>query len=87
MAALVSSLRSGDLSGAQQAYAALNQLQGGGQPQFANPNGPLAQAMSQVGQALQSGDLTGAQQALASLQRGRRGPRQPPPRDAEGAQP
>ena len=84
MAALVSSLRSGDLSGAQQAYAALNELQGGGQPQFANPNGPLAQAMSQVGQALQSGDLTGAQQALASLQRGRRGPRQLP-RDAEGA--
>ena len=86
LAALVSSLGSGDLAGAQQAYAALNQLQGGGPPQLANPNAPFAQAMSQVGQALQSGDLTGAQQALASLQRGRRGPRQPP-RDAEGAQP
>ncbi len=86
LAALVSSLGSGDLSGAQQAYSALNQLQGAGQAQFPNPNGPFSQAMSQVGQALQSGDLTGAQQALASLRRAGRGPRQPP-RDAEAPQP
>jgi len=65
--ALVNSLNSGDLSGAQQAYSSLNQLQ-----RFANPNGQFAQAMSQIGQALQGGDLTGAQQALSSLQRGRR---------------
>jgi hypothetical protein len=70
--ALVSSLNSGDLTAAQQAYSSLNQL-----PRFANPNGPFAQAMSEIGQALQSGDLTGAQQALSSLQR-RRGARQPP---------
>jgi hypothetical protein len=65
--ALVSSLNSGDLAGAQQAYSSLNQLQ-----RFANPNGQFAQAMSEIGQALQGGDLTGAQQALPSLQRVRR---------------
>jgi hypothetical protein len=75
--ALVSSLNSGDLPGAQQAYSSLSQLQGGGQGRFANPNGPVAQAMSRIGQALQSGDLAAAQQALASLRRPRGGPRQP----------
>ena len=70
--ALVSSLNSGDLSGAQQAYSGLSQLQ-----RFANPNGPFAQAMSQIGQALQSGDLIAAQQAMSSLQRTRNGARQP----------
>jgi hypothetical protein len=65
--ALVNSLNSGDLSGAQQAYSSLSQLQ-----RFANPNGQFAQLMSQVGQALQGGDVAGAQQALSSLQRGRR---------------
>jgi hypothetical protein len=58
--ALVSSLNSGDLSGAQQAYSSLSQLQS-----FADPNGPFAQAISQIGQALKRGDLTGAQHALA----------------------
>jgi hypothetical protein len=66
--ALVSSLKSGDLSGAQQAYQSLSQLQTNG---AANPNGAFAQAMSQIGQALQSGDLAGAQQALSSLPQGR----------------
>ena len=70
--ALVSSLNSGDLSGAQQAYSSLSQLQ-----RFGNPNGPFAQAMNQVGQALQSGDLNAAQEALSSLRRGRGGARQP----------
>jgi hypothetical protein len=65
--ALVNSLNSGDLSGAQQAYSSLGQLQ-----RFANPNGRFAQAMNQIGQALQDGDLTGARQALSSLERGRR---------------
>lgn len=65
--ALANSLNSGDLSGAQQAYSSLSQLQ-----RFANGNGPFAQAMGQIGQALQSGDLAAAQQALSSLQRGRR---------------
>jgi hypothetical protein len=75
-AALANSLNSGDLSGAQQAYSSLSQLRNGDQGRFANPDGPFAQAMSQIGQALQNGDLTGAQQALSSLQRGRRN-RQP----------
>jgi hypothetical protein len=64
--ALVNSLNSGDLPGAQQAYSSLSEL-----PRFANPNGPFTQAMDQIGQALQSGDLAAAQQALSSLQRGR----------------
>src|SRR5215469_3358856 len=76
--ALVSSLNSGDLSGAQQAYASLSQLANNDQGRLANPNGPFAQAMSRIGQALQSGDLAGAQQALSSLRRQRDGgPRQP----------
>jgi hypothetical protein len=75
--ALVSSLNAGDLPGAQQAYSSLNELPGNAQGRFANPNGPLAQALNQIGQSLQSGDLTGAQQALSSLRGGRRGPRQP----------
>jgi hypothetical protein len=76
LATLVSSLNSGDLSGAQQAYATLSELQSGDQARFANFNGPFAQAMSQIGEALQSSDLARAQQALSSLQRGRRN-RQP----------
>jgi hypothetical protein len=72
LAALVTSLNSGDLSGAQQAYSSLSQLQ-----RF--DNRPLGQAMSQIGQALQNGDLPAAQQALSSLQlaRDRQGARQP----------
>jgi hypothetical protein len=77
VAALVSSLNSGDLSGAQQAYLSLSQLQNSSQVQFPNRNGPFTQAMTQIGQALQNGDLAGAQQALSSVQRGRRGIRQP----------
>ncbi len=60
--ALASSLNAGDLSGAQQAYSSLSQFQ-----EFVDPNGPLARAISQIGQALQSGDLTAAQKALSSL--------------------
>lgn len=63
LAALVTSLNSGDLSAAQQAYSSLSQFQ-----RFANPNRPFGQAMSQIGQALQNGDLSAAQQALTSLQ-------------------
>jgi hypothetical protein len=64
---LVKALQSGDLSGAQQAYSALTQLQGNGSAP-SDPNSPFAQALSKIGQALQSGDLTGAQQALSALQ-------------------
>jgi hypothetical protein len=61
-AALTSSLNAGDLSGAQQAWSSLGEFQ-----RLGNPNGPFAQAISQIGQALQNGDLPAAQQALASL--------------------
>jgi hypothetical protein len=58
---LVQSLQSGDLSGAQQAYASLGQKHNG-------VNDPYAEVLSQIGQALLSGDLSGAQQALAPLE-------------------
>jgi hypothetical protein len=45
--------------------------QGSGQGRLANPNGPFARVVSQIGQALRSGDLGGAQQALSLLPRGR----------------
>ena len=76
-AALVSALNSGDLPGAQRAHASLSDIQGGGQGRFADPNGPFAQAVSQIGQTLRSGDLSGAQQALSSLPRRRGGIREP----------
>jgi hypothetical protein len=66
LGALVSALNSGDLSGAQQAYSSLSQLETSGP---ANRNEVFAQAMGKIGQALQSGDLAGAQQALSSLRR------------------
>lgn len=65
---MASALNSGNLTNAQQAYAALNALQNSGQGSPGNSNNPLSQALSQIGQALQNGDLTGAQQALSSLQ-------------------
>jgi hypothetical protein len=61
---LAKSLNSGDLAGAQQAYASLTQAQGSTQ---IDPNSPFGQALSQIGKSLQSGDLSGAQQALSSL--------------------
>jgi hypothetical protein len=74
-AALVSALKSGDLGGAQSAYASLSEIQDS--RRFANPNGTFAQAMSQIGQALRSGDLSAAQQALSSLPRRRGAIREP----------
>jgi hypothetical protein len=69
---LVSAIKSGDLTGAQQAYAALSQLQSSGAGP-ANPNSPIAQALDQIGQALQDGDISGAQSALESLGQQARG--------------
>jgi hypothetical protein len=59
--ALVSALNSGDLHGAQQAYASLSQLQS-----FADAHGPFAEVISQIGQALDRGDLTEALRAMES---------------------
>ena len=72
---LASALQSGNLTGAQQAFTALQQLlpnssagnqtqtgqSGSGQNQFATD-------LSALGQALQSGNVTQAQQAFAKLQ-------------------
>lgn len=59
---LVNALGSGDLTVAQNAYAAFQQVAPG------QGSGPFAQAISQIGDALQSGDIGKAQQALAQLQ-------------------
>ena len=74
---LAKAINSGDLTGAQQAFAQLGQALGnnaGGSNSANNPNDPVSQALAAIGQALQSGDLGGAQQALASLQQAQ-GPR------------
>jgi hypothetical protein len=66
--ALVDALNSGNLADAQQAYSSLSQLQSNGQGPLTNPNSPLSQALSQIGQDLQNNNLQAAQQALSSLQ-------------------
>jgi hypothetical protein len=67
--ALASALRSGDLAGAQQAFAAWQQdAQGGPQGQGAQPGGSISNDMQSLQKALQSGDLAGAQKAFATLQ-------------------
>jgi hypothetical protein len=66
--ALADAINSGNLADAQQAYSALSQLQSSGQGTSTNPNSPLAQALSQIGQDLQSNNLQAAQQVLSSLQ-------------------
>ena len=66
---LASSLKSGDLEGAQKAYTALQQLlpgnQAGGQSSASNP---LQNDFAALGQALNSGDLSAAQSAFSQLQ-------------------
>jgi hypothetical protein len=68
------SLSAGDLSGAQQAFASLQQNLPQGQNSqgnSANGNGgpsKLKQDFATLGDALQSGNLTAAQQAYATLQ-------------------
>jgi hypothetical protein len=75
---LASTLQSGDLSGAQNAYAALQQIMQTAQSSNQNPsqnNSNSNNAQSQfstdlaaIGKALQSGDLKSAQDAFAKLQ-------------------
>ena len=72
---LASALQSGDLSGAQQAFAALQQLlpnpSAGSQTstgQQGNGQNPFSADFSALDQALKSGDLKGAQDAFAKLQ-------------------
>lgn len=56
---MMSALKSGDLSAAQQAYSSLTQ--GRGTP-------PADSPLGQLGQALQNGDLAGAQKAAQAMQ-------------------
>jgi hypothetical protein len=68
---LASAIQSGNISSAQQAYAALQKdapaLFQGASSQGGSSD-PLASALSSLGTALQSGSITSAQQALAALQ-------------------
>jgi hypothetical protein len=70
--ALSTALQSGDLSGAQQAYASLQKDAPGlfqtASTQNAASTNPLEAALNNIGTALQSGDITAAQQAFSSLQ-------------------
>lgn len=63
--ALSTAMKSGDLAGAQKAYAAL-QLDQSNMPNQTNT--PLGQDISNLGSALSAGDMTGAQKAFATLQ-------------------
>ncbi len=62
---LIKSIQSGDLAGAQKAYASLTQAQS---DTASDPNDPFSQAMQQIGASLQSENIGGAQQALSTLQ-------------------
>jgi len=76
--AVAKAITSGNLSGAQAAFAQLSQTLGNnsnGGNSADKPNDPLSQALAAIGQALQSGDINGAQQALASLQQQAQGAR------------
>ena len=77
-AQLAKAINSGDLTGAQQAFAQLSQTLGNNSNASnpaGNSNDPFSQALAAIGQALQSGDIGGAQQALAALQQRAQGAR------------
>ncbi len=61
---LDSSLKSGDLSGAQNAYSALQQLL----PNQSQSGNPVSTDFAALGKALQSGDLSAAQSTFSQLQ-------------------
>jgi hypothetical protein len=65
MQQLTSAIGSGDVTGAQTAYATLTSLpQASGQ---ANSNSPLGQFLSSIGTDLSKGDITTAQSALTTF--------------------
>jgi hypothetical protein len=74
---LSKAISSGDVNGAQQAYAQLTQALGnnGSAGSTNNSNDPFSQALAAIGQSLQNGDIGGAQQALANLQQQMQGAR------------
>jgi DNA-binding FadR family transcriptional regulator len=73
---LATALQSGDLTGAQKAFQALQQLQQSNQPGGQSSNGqpgsssnnPIQNDFAALGKALSSGDLSGAQSAFSQLQ-------------------
>jgi uncharacterized membrane protein YccC len=71
---LASSLQSGDLIGAQQAYSSLQQLLGtqsqSSQQTTSSSNNPIAKDFQALGETLQSGSLSSAQGAFSQLQNG-----------------
>jgi hypothetical protein len=70
---LASALQSGDLTGAQTAFAALQKFQQGRQTlsgqQGSTATNPISTDFTALGTALQSGDISGAQSAFATLQK------------------
>lgn len=64
---LTSAISSGDLQGAQSAYATLTNLQQSSGKSAST--GPMAQFLSSVGADLSKGDLTTAQSALTTFQK------------------
>jgi len=66
---LTSAISSGDLKGAQSAYATLTQLQQ--QSGQTNANNPIGQFLTSIGKDLQNGDITTAQSDLTSFQQAR----------------
>jgi hypothetical protein len=74
---LATSLQSGDLSGAQKAFSALESLLQSNQPASqsapaqspAAPPSPVQDDLTALGQALSSGDLSSAQSDFAKLQK------------------
>jgi hypothetical protein len=67
--ALGNALKSGDLSGAQQAFATLQQnLPSAGQAQTSHNPDSARQGIQNLGNALQSGNISDAQQVYAKLQ-------------------
>ncbi len=70
---LASALQSGDLTGAQNAFAALQKLQQGRQtqsgPQGDSSTNPIRTDITALGKALQSGNISDAQTAFATLQK------------------
>jgi hypothetical protein len=68
-AQLANALQSGNLSGAQQAYAALQQAQGAQTASgTSTSNNPVTTDFAALGKALESGNLNGAQSAFSQLQ-------------------
>jgi hypothetical protein len=79
---LANALQSGDLSGSQNAFSALQQLTQGvqfgsqSQSQGNSTQNQFSTDLSAIGQALQSGDVKLAQDALTKLQQDMQAPRQ-----------